>query len=180
MPVGGLHTKLDVKVMILYILSRIDTPLPMEEIYDVAYVDESLNYFVFAESLPELVKTGHLNLDENKCYTITEKGRTQCGYVEDSLSLSVRQKADAAIEKKVIEIQKKNILSTSVTQDDKGNWLAHLNFCDNGVPMVSVSVNAPDEEMGKKMAENLRRNASIITKTVMDCATQVEKRRDYL
>ena len=58
-PKGFLHTKLDVKVLILFILARIDTPLSAQEIYEVAYQDESLNYFTFAESLPELVESGH-------------------------------------------------------------------------------------------------------------------------
>ena len=41
-PKGFLHNKLDVKVLILFILARIDTPLTAEEIYEIAYQDESL------------------------------------------------------------------------------------------------------------------------------------------
>lgn len=180
MPTGNLHTKMDVKVIILYILSRIETPLPIEELYEVAFVDDSLNYFVFAESLPELVNSGHLQQDEKGRYSITEKGRSQGGYVEDTLAFAARQKADIAINKKKTEIRKKNIITTDLTQDENGNWMANLYFKDRNITLVSVSLNVPSEELGKQMAENMKRNASIITKTVMDCAVQVEKRSDYL
>ena len=180
MPTGSLHTKMDVKVIILYILSRIETPLPIEEVYELAFVDDSLNYFVFAESLPELVDSGHLQQDEKGRYTITEKGRLQGGYVEDTLAFAARAKADAAINKKKIEIQKRNIITTELTQDENGNWFAHLYFKDKNINMVTVSLRVPNEELGKKMAENMKRNSSIITKTVMDCAVQVEKRSDFL
>lgn len=178
MPTGSLHTKMDVKVIILYILSRIETPLPIEELYEVAFVDDSLNYFIFAESLPELVESGHIEQDENGCYSITEKGRVQGGYVEDTLAAAARQKADVAINKKKIEIHKRNILTTAVTQEENEQWTAHLYFRDKDVNILTVSLNVPNEELGLKMAENMKRNANIITKTVMDCAVQVEKRSD--
>ena len=96
-PRGYLHDKVDVKVLILFILARIDTPLSTQEIFEVAYQDDSLNYFVLAESLPELVETGHLKTDEKGRYSITEKGRQQGADVEDSLAVPVVQKVSVSI-----------------------------------------------------------------------------------
>ena len=38
-PLGYLHNKMDVKVLVLFILSRIDSPLRLEDLYEVAYQD---------------------------------------------------------------------------------------------------------------------------------------------
>ena len=53
-PLGYLHNKMDVKVLVLFILSRIDSPLRLEDLYEVAYQDDSLNYFTLVESIGEL------------------------------------------------------------------------------------------------------------------------------
>ena len=76
-PLGYLHNKMDVKVLVLFILSRIDSPLRLEDLYEVAYQDDSLNYFTLVESIGELQSSGHITADADGRYYITDKGRTQ-------------------------------------------------------------------------------------------------------
>ncbi len=177
MPQGFLHDKLDVKVLILFILARIDTPLDVDQIYEVAYQDDSLNYFVLAESLPELKDTGHLDVDERGRYTITEKGRKQGSYVEDSLAIPVVQKVSVAIQQKIDQLRRESLLSTEVTQDENGCWVATLHYRDDNKPLMSISLLAPNENHGKAMAENMRKNVASIYKAAMDAATDQERIR---
>ncbi len=177
-PKGYLHNKLDVKVLILFILARIDTPLTGQEIYEIAYQDDSLNYFMMAESLPELVKTGHIQADAKGRYTITEKGCEQGADVEDSLAVAVVEKVSAAITKKQIQIRREANLTTEVQQNERGDWTATLCYQDNGVPMMTLSVMAPNEELGRVMAENLRRHADELYRVNMDMAMEYKKQRD--
>lgn len=177
---GFLHNKLDVKVLILYILARIEYPLPIEDIYEVAYQDDSLNYFVLAESLPELVETGHLEKDDKNRYSITEKGITHGSYTEDSLAAPVQQKVSIAIEKKINQIQRDNIITTEVRQEEDGKWTAFLRIKDQGITMLNLGINVPDEELGKKMAANMKKESTLIYKTIMDAAMKVEKWSDIL
>ena len=39
------------------------------------------------------------------------------------------------------------------------------------MPMMSISLMAPSESIGKAMAENMKRDIGILYKTAMDCAT---------
>lgn len=169
-PKGYLHNKLDVKVLILFILARIDTPLTGQEIYEVAYQDESLNYFTFAESLPELVDSGHLQADEKHRYSITDKGRQQGAYVEDSLAVPVVQKVSAAISDKLTKLRRDGYITTSVSQDENGYWIATLHYKDDGMPMMALSLMAPNEAMGQAMAANLKKQADALYKANLDAA----------
>jgi predicted transcriptional regulator len=176
-PQGYLHNKLDVKVLILFILARIDTPLTSQEIYEVAYQDESLNYFTFAESLPELVDSGHLQVDDHQRYAITDKGRQQGAFVEDSLAVPVVQKVSAAISEKLTQLRRDGYITTSVTQDEQGYWIATLHYKDDGMPMMTLSMMAPNEALGHSMAANLRRQADLLYKTNLDIAIAQNKKR---
>ena len=176
-PKGFLHTKLDVKVLILFILARIDTPLSAQEIYEVAYQDDSLNYFTLAESLPELVESGHLETDPAGKYLITEKGRQQGSDVEDSLAVPVVQKVSAAIADKLTQLRRDHFITTTVTQNDQGYWIATLNYQDDGMPMMSLSLMAPNESLGHKMAANIKRHANTLYKQNLDLAIESPKKR---
>lgn len=176
-PQGYLHNKLDVKVLILFILARIETPLDVDQIYEVAYQDDSLNYFMLAESLHELSDTGHLHLDDQNKYTITEKGRKHGSYTEDSLAVPVVEKVSVSIQAKIDQLRRESLLSTAVTQDEHGNWVATLHYADNSLPLMSISLFAPNETHGKLMAENMRKNITDIYKAALDAATDEKKGR---
>jgi hypothetical protein len=176
-PKGFLHHKVDVKVLILFILARIDAPLTGEEIYEVAYQDDSLNYFVFAESLPELVDSGHLNVDELHRYTITDMGRQQGACVEDSLAVPVVQKVSAAIAAKQAQLRNDSYITTQVTQDQAGNWIVTLRYQVDTMPMLGLSLMAPNAELGEAMAQNLKKHANELYKFNMETAIESRKKR---
>ena len=176
-PHGFLRQKLDVKVLCLYITARLDAPLDVDELFEVAFQDESLNYFTMAECLLELTDSGHLERDDRGRYTITEKGREQGGYVEDSLPLSVVQKVDVAIREKNHQILMDERLKTSVSQDQDGNWLATLDYRDTGKPLMKITLLAPNENHASIMAKNMKRDVAKVYKAAYDAATTLDKKR---
>ena len=174
-PKGYLHNKVDVKVLILFILARIDTPLSGQEIFEVAYQDDSLNYFTLAESLPELVESGHLLTDDHGRYSITEKGRKQGAEVEDSLAVPVVQKVSVAIAEKQIQLRRDGFITTEISQDENGFWVAVLNYRDDGMPMMRLELMAPNEELANTMAANMKKRANLLYKTSLDLAIESGK-----
>lgn len=177
MPKGFLHNKLDVKILILFILARIETPLDVDQIYEVAFQDDSLNYFVLVESIHELKDSGHLDINAQGRYTITEKGRTQGSYVEDSLALPVVEKVSVSIQQKIDQIRRESLLSVQVSQDENGHWIATLNYRDDSKPLMQISLLAPNESHAKAMAENLRKNVADVYKAAIDAATDEKRAR---
>lgn len=176
-PVGYLHNKMDVKILILFILSRIETPLGLEDIHEVAYQDDSLNYFTLVESLAELQQSGHLETDPLSRYSITEKGVSQGRFLEDSLAVPVVEKVTAAIARKNEQIRRDSLLTASAEQDEKGCWTAVLRYQDGDMPLMRLALMAPSREVGEAMAENMKQNIHVLYKAAMDCATGAPKKR---
>ena len=65
---------MDVKVLILFVMARVNYPVNMQQIYELCYQDDCLSYFDVCTAIPEMVKSGHLKQVENDCYEITDKG----------------------------------------------------------------------------------------------------------
>ena len=57
---GFIHDMLDVKVLVLFVMSRVNYPVSTQEIYELCYQDECLSYFDVCTAVPEMVKSGHL------------------------------------------------------------------------------------------------------------------------
>ena len=42
---GFIHDMMDVKVLILYVMSRVSDPVDTQQLYELCYQDECLSYF---------------------------------------------------------------------------------------------------------------------------------------
>ena len=80
---GFIHSKLDTKLLILYILTRVAGPIDFATLTDLVMCDDGVDYFEFAEALSELLESGHL-VREGDYYSPTDKGRRNCADGESS------------------------------------------------------------------------------------------------
>ena len=94
---GFIHDMLDVKVLILFVTSRANYPMTVQEIYETCYVDDCLSYFDVCTAIPEMATTGHLKVVEGDKYIITQQGREDGITTADSIAFTVRQKAEKLI-----------------------------------------------------------------------------------
>ena len=57
---GFIHDKLDIKLLILYLLSRTAAPIDFATLTDLSMCDPGVDYFDFAEAVGELVQSSHI------------------------------------------------------------------------------------------------------------------------
>ena len=74
---GFIHDMLDVKVLVLFVMARVNYPVTIQQLYELCYQDDCLSYFDICTAVPEMVKSGHLKEVENEQFVITEKGRAR-------------------------------------------------------------------------------------------------------
>ena len=85
--------------------------------------------------------------------------------------LAERIDISAAIADKINQLHRESMLTADTRQDENGRWIASVHYRDGDMPMMSLSLMAPNEEVGKAMAENMKRSIAQLYKTAMDCAT---------
>ena len=54
---GFIHEKLDIKLLILFVLRRLPAPIDAESLADLVLIDGGIGYFDYKECLAELVNT---------------------------------------------------------------------------------------------------------------------------
>lgn len=94
---GGLRTKNEIKILIGYLLCRLDTPLTREQLDEIVCGEEIANYFEMSQALSELVENENIYIKDNDLI-ITRKGRENSETLEHDIPYTVREKAlNAAI-----------------------------------------------------------------------------------
>jgi len=168
---GFIHDSLDIKILILYILARLETPIDLDTLADLTLCDEGISYFDFSECTRDLIKTEHLQ-EENGLLSITEKGLRNGRLTESSLPYSIREQATqktAALSR----VQRRNaMIKAEVCPHQSGEYSVKLALSDGLGEVLNLELYAATVTQAEAMANTFQKNAeqfySQIVSTLLD------------
>lgn len=164
--VGFITDNLEIKLLILYIASRLVGPAPFEMMQDLSMCDEGVDYFAFSECLADLVRTEHLTIDNN-LYTITEKGRLNCAACETMLPYSVRMQVEKNIVSHNELIKRRSLIGAKIDQRAKGGYTVTLSLSDEHDPLMNMELLITREDMAKELQRKFENNAEVLYSKIL-------------
>lgn len=158
MSLGFIRDKLEIKFLILYIMSRVSEPILLAELQELTMCDDGIDYFDFAECLNDLVNTEHLLVTDEQYYCITVKGLRNSEICESSIPYSVRMRAS----KKLVEYQKilsrRNQVQSRVIEKENGSYMVTLSLRDDIDSIMKLELTVAAEDMAKSLADRFKKN----------------------
>ena len=164
---GFIHDMLDVKVLILFVMSRVNYPVNTQEIYELCYQDDCLSYFDVCTAIPEMVKSGHLKeLDEQK-YEVTDKGRRDGELTADSIAFTVKQRAENAVARYNRQIRRSSFVKTQIIPRESGDFSVIMALDDEGGNLMTLELLAPDQRQSVRLGKLFEKKAEIVYSLIM-------------
>ena len=151
---GFIRKPLDVKLLVLYIMSRVAAPISFDALTELVMSCEAIDYFLFAQEVGDLVSSGHLALGDDGLYTVTERGRTNSGIMEDSISSPIRGKANRALADLNAALRRDAQVTAQVVEEPEGRCRVELGLADDAGSLFSLSLEAPSKELGEKIVRH--------------------------
>ena len=164
---GFIHDMLDVKVLILFVMSRINYPVTNGEIYELCYQDDCLSYFDVCTAIPEMVKSGHLKEVEDERFVITDKGRADGNLTEDSIAFTVKQRAENAVAKYNRQIRRSSFVKTQVIPRDTGDFSVIMALDDEMGNLMTLELVAPDQRQAVRLGKLFEKKAEMVYNLTM-------------
>ena len=164
---GFIHDMMDVKVLILYVTSRTNYPMTIQEIYEVCYVDDCLSYFDVCTAVPEMVKSGHLLTVGEDRYEISPKGKEAGELTADSIAYTVKQKAENAVNRFNRQIRRSSMVKTQVVQRDGGDYSVIMSLDDETGTLMTLELIAPNQRQAVRLSRLFEKKAEEIYNLTM-------------
>ena len=166
--IGGLFSTAEVRILICYLLSSINKPVPVSMLGDMLHYEGIANCFEVSDSVAALTKNGLIEeYNENeRTYVITEKGRDVSKTLHTSLSMTVKQRALKATVKMVAKFVHSKETDIKITREGTKTFI-NCTALDGKEPFMSVKLMVTDEDQAVYIKENFLENpAEIYTKII--------------
>ncbi len=164
---GFIHDMLDVKVLILFVMARVQYPVSIQQIYELCYQDDCLSYFDVCTAIPEMVASGHLNQLENETYRITEKGKADGSLTADSIAYTVRTRAENAVDRFNRQTRRSSFVKTRVTATDAGDYSVQMRLDDEMGTLMIMTLSAPNERQALRLEKLMEKKAEAVYNLTM-------------
>lgn len=155
MALGFVRGPLDVRLLLLFILARVEYPIDEASLLDLALCDDGVNYFHFTEALSSLKSTEHVRQLEDGTISITQKGRANGSICEDELAYSVRLKCERSVAEVNRLLRRKHQVRSSIMSRSDGNGVTVRMILDDDTGnLMTLDMLAPDGHQGQLLADS--------------------------
>lgn len=156
---GFIHEKLDIKILILFLLRRLPGDVEPSTLGDLCrQCDDGIGYFDYSDCLAELLETEHIVENEEGFFRITDKGARNADAVETSLPYSVRSKALRLLEP-VVEAMRRAAMITAKHEMRDDGCFVQLAMSDGAGEIIRLTLLVADEMQARRMEKNFRKGA---------------------
>lgn len=170
---GYIRDKLDVKFLILFVMSCLDIEVTFDDVAEMAMIDNAMTYFDVSDAFYEMVESGHVEANGD-LYRITERGRQVLTGYERRLPASVRRDAQKAVMKTVARLKRNSLISTSTKEVGDKNFVVTLKMSDSVGELISLDMMVVNKRLALLLEGNFKANAEVIYNEILNAVM-----RDY-
>ncbi|MDO4749557.1 MAG: DUF4364 family protein [Eubacteriales bacterium] len=154
---GLIREKLDIKLLILFVLRRLPAAVTAVELGDLVLTYCSAGYFDYTECLVDLLKSGHVSEEAGR-YQITDLGREHGQTLEDSLPFTIRSACERAVAPIADVMRRSAMVGASHSVGKDGCW-TELSLSDGLGDILRLRLLCANEEQAGLIEKNFRAGA---------------------
>jgi len=145
------------KVLILYILNKLNKPVTNTGLLKLVLSIDEINYFYFQQFLLDLLENRYLityKKENSDVYEITEKGKETLNLTLSILPGILKLKVDTSLKESADKIEDEVSIIAEYMPEDEKNYTVTCKIIENGVTVFETKTYAPSPEIAKKITDN--------------------------
>ncbi|MCD8188426.1 MAG: DUF4364 family protein [Ruminococcus sp.] len=165
-------------ILICYLLYRINKPVEIEQLYEIAVSTGLINYFYYQDSIDYLLKNDCISIVKNKdnadCYALQEKGRFCAKQLKTYAPKSYRDKLVLAALRYFARLKHEQEIKIEYIPVENG-YYTHVRCLDFKCDLMNLKLFAPDLTQAKLLGEKIKLNPSGFYGKVIELALSNEE-----
>ena len=178
---GFIRNKLDLMVLILFVMEKFSEPAEFELIADLSMVESAISYFDVCEAFDTLRERGHVSSPPgtpNK-FTITEKGRRSLEIMEGGISRPVKAASIKAVRSYQMKAARDATIKISKRELKNGVVIIRLSLGEAEDQVFALEISSGSHENAAIIEKNFRRRAEEVFELIVDLLTDGGSNQDF-
>ncbi len=145
------------KLIVLYMLERVDFPITKAQISDFILGKEYTNFLTLGQVIGELTDAGLVTAQSIRNRThlaITNEGKETLNFFENQINDSIKADIDAFFMENEIHLRNEVSILSDYYKSTSGEFEAHLVAKEKGVNLVDITISVPSEETASSICDN--------------------------
>ena len=155
---GGVRSKNEIRTLICYLFASVNKPMDKSTIIEAIQNQGLANYFETSSCFDDLISHNNIELtdEKNSLYFLTPNGNMVAQQLENTLPISVKEKAYtcaiALLDEKRIEKES----PVSITKNDNG-YNVNCRISGGDMDLISLDIYAPDVKQATIIKKNFKK-----------------------
>ena len=158
------------KLMILYMLSKVNFPLSNVQISTFMLDNEYTSYFTFQETINSLVEDSfiqQMNYRNSTQYKLTLEGEDTVAFFYTKISPAIREDIDSYLARNKYELKSEVGTTSDYYRTTNGTYIAHLLVKEGDSTLIELNLGVPLEDQAKDMCDKWKDSSQDIYDFIM-------------
>ena len=158
------------KLMILYMLRKVNFPLSNSQILELMTDKEYTDYFHIQEALNDLVDTGLVTEEKIRNttrYRATMDGERTLEYFSGEISYGIKRDIDKYLTDHAYELRNESCTLADWELTDDGGCAVHCYVNEGKDTLISITINVPSREEAERVCDRWPEKAQDIYLDIM-------------
>lgn len=145
------------KLIILYLLNKVDFPLTTSQISEFILDKGYTTYFRIQEALSEMVDSNLLQIESGKnrtLYYLTEDGAQTIHYFKSHISSAIREDIDNFLAEKKYDLKEDVSAKADYHLNKNNEYEVRCRFVEDGFDLIDLTLTVPTEAEARAIAAN--------------------------
>ena len=159
------------KVLILYLLNKINNEIKNDNLYNIVSLSEDINYFYYQELITDLKNNNliiFISQDDCKLLNLSSEGKQAYELTKSLLPGLLKLKADTVLKEQIPNIEEESSVISEFIPKDENNYTIKCKVIEKNETIFEISLYAGSRENAKQIADNWKNNANSIYPKVIE------------
>lgn len=148
------------KLIILYMLEKLDFPLTNAQISEFILEQGYTNYFTLQQAISEMVEAGFVREEtthNRTLYHLTEDGSQTISFFKDNISSAIRNDIDKYMKEKNYELKNEVSVKADYYKNTSKEWTVRCQITEQETTLLDLSLTVPTETEAVNVVNNWNR-----------------------
>lgn len=163
------------KLILLYLLEKIDLTLSSLQIYKIVLKNSFMNYFVLQHTLDELAEQSFLKCETvggKRSYSISPSGSKTLGYFTDKIPTGIKKRIDDSVNSIRRQIRNETKITADYVPESENEFIVSLAIHEDSFPLIDIKFTAGTKKDARDICSRWLHNPQEIYAEIVSSLTK--------